>query len=314
MNWRLLLHGAASGAWNMAVDEALLRMHAEYSAPPTVRFYDWQPACLSLGRFQEYSRLPRGDFDVVRRPTGGRAVWHHHEITYSAVIREELLPAGATSVVGAYRWLSAGLVRGLAELGIAASLAKAVARQTSARQTSARQTSARKAAERRGQSTPSGANCFNSAAQCDFLVAGRKLIGAAQARKHGAILQHGAILLEVEEQAWQNALDGAPQNAITLRELGVRATRAEIIAALARGLQETLAAPLRSDELAPPEIALANRLHAEKYTQAFWNREGILPRVLEAEAEPSGVLRGALPARGEVAERGHFCGNGGGAL
>src|SRR5688500_13569424 len=104
MIWRLILDGAAAGAWNMAVDEALLLSHAAGAAPPTVRFYDWQPACVSLGRCQKFDAARAATirdcgFDLVRRPTGGRAVLHQHEITYCIVVGAELLPAHCRSVL-----------------------------------------------------------------------------------------------------------------------------------------------------------------------------------------------------------------------
>src|SRR5262245_7678235 len=89
--WRLIRDGAAAGAWNMAVDEALLRCQLEEGSAPVLRFYSWQPACLSLGRLQR--QPPPAGVETVRRPTGGRAVWHQHEITYSVVFPLEALPA-----------------------------------------------------------------------------------------------------------------------------------------------------------------------------------------------------------------------------
>ncbi|MEO6907921.1 MAG: hypothetical protein ABI210_08530, partial [Abditibacteriaceae bacterium] len=84
-NWRLIQHGAATGAWNMAVDEALLE-GARDSGIPVLRFYSWDPACISLGRLQKVPEVVRRSiFDWVRRPTGGRAVLHQHEVTYCAV-------------------------------------------------------------------------------------------------------------------------------------------------------------------------------------------------------------------------------------
>src|SRR5262245_21767880 len=90
--WRLLDTGAADGFTNMAVDEALLELFATEGAPTTVRFYSWSPPALSLGYAQSLERdidlrqCTALGFDVVRRPTGGRAVLHDHEVTYSLVI------------------------------------------------------------------------------------------------------------------------------------------------------------------------------------------------------------------------------------
>lgn len=252
MKWRLLLDGASSGAWNMAVDETLLLCHAADDSPPTLRFYDWNPACISLGRFQKThpQHSPQhSQFDLVRRPTGGRAVLHQHEITYAAVLREELLPPDARSVVGAYRFLSAGFIEGLKRLGIEAALARA-------------------------ESASEGAdNCFASSARCDFLVDGRKLIGAAQCRKRGAVLQHGSILLEADARAWEDALGGSMRGTVSLRDLGITASRATIVEALCAGVSQSLGARLELGSLSAREEEMAHCLHKQKYALASWNEQ-----------------------------------------
>ncbi|MDQ3812908.1 MAG: hypothetical protein M3347_03040, partial [Armatimonadota bacterium] len=211
----------------------------------------------SLGRFQDaqhHSPLTThySPFDLVRRPTGGRAVLHQHEITYAVAIGEELLPPGARSVIGAYRWLSAGFIAGLEQLGVAATLARA-----------------NPPAHQRAT------NCFAAASQCDFLVDDRKLIGAAQCRKQGVILQHGSILLDIDHAAWEATVGGSMADAITLKSLGVTASREDIIAALCAGVERILHASLRPGTLDAPEMALAQRLRCEKYTRPTWNRQGI---------------------------------------
>ncbi len=247
MLWRLLLDGAEAGAHNMAVDEALLLSQSPGDAP-ILRFYDWNPPTISIGRFQD-SRLKtqNSKLPFVRRPTGGRAIWHQHEITYAVVLREELLPPQARSVVGAYEWLSRGFVAGLNALGVTAALANG---ESKAARTE---------------------NCFASAARSDFVVEGRKLIGAAQCRKHGAILQHGSLLLSVDEAAWRDALGGSLQSMVSLSQLGIVASRHEIIAALCRGIRETLRAQLQSSALTVEEANLAARLEHEKYRREDWN-------------------------------------------
>jgi lipoate-protein ligase A len=253
MNWRLILDGATTGAWNMAVDEALLLSRGNSTldserCPPTLRFYGWQPACLSLGRFQSFNEVlgntamdeatsgirdPVSGIDIVRRPTGGRAVWHHLEITYGAVLHEDDLPPGARSVMGAYRWLSEGFIAGLQTLGVQATLD--TASPQSATGTHDRQN--------RGAARESRIpNCFSSTTRCDFVVDNRKLIGAAQCRKHGAILQHGSLLLDVDERAWQRAVGGSMQDTVTLKSLGITSDRSTIIAALCAGVEYSLGA------------------------------------------------------------------------
>jgi lipoate-protein ligase A len=232
----------------MAVDEALLLSHAAHQTPPTVRFYDWQPTCVSLGRFQKFDEaralaIRERGFDLVRRPTGGRAVLHQHEITYCIVVNADLLPVNCRSVIGSYRWLSQGFAAGLSDLGIDAALAKA-------------------------SPNPSRniANCFSSAAQCDFLVEDRKLIGAAQCRKNGAILQHGSLLLDIDNAAWVGVLGGSMNHTASLRALGITGSRTAVIEALCRGLERSLQVSLEQSVLGEAEIAVASRLHKEKYS------------------------------------------------
>lgn len=253
MEWRLIRDGEYSGAWNMARDEALLLCQGE-NAAPVLRFYDWNPACVSLGRLQkkfDFARVEGTGFDLVRRPTGGRAVLHQFEITYCAAIHESQLPRESRSVVGAYNWLSAGFIEGLKTLGVQAQLS-----------------------DPHGGSTQGAANCFQAAAQCDFLVDGKKLIGAAQCRKNDAILQHGAILLEIDEAAWQTAIGGVMEGAISLRELGVLSSREEIIAALVEGMVRAWNISAVDSSLSSPEQEVASRLHTQKYSLGAWNRDG----------------------------------------
>ena len=251
MNWRLIHSREASGAWNMAVDEALLE-GARESNVPVLRFYSWDPACISLGRLQKVpdAVTQQSTFDWVRRPTGGRAVLHQHEVTYCAVIPENCLAKENRSVVGAYNWLSQGFISGLETLDIHAHLAPAHRRREMAD------------------------NCFSAPAQCDFVVDGRKLIGAAQCRKYGIILQHGSILMHIDVQSWQTALDSSMRDAVSLEELGLRADQGVIAKALATGLQMRWDVHFEESELGESEILMAGQLLERKYSQASWNQQG----------------------------------------
>jgi len=256
MNWRLLRDGAASGTWNMAVDEAML---LSYDGTPTLRFYDWKPACLSLGRFQQWSpdwdtpEFAAWRFEVVRRPTGGRAVLHQHEITYSVVIGEELLPADKRSVIGSYRWLSSAFIEGLRNLGIEAALARSGVVPS-------------------GRATQGDANCFSAAALCDFLVDDKKLIGAAQCRKNGVVLQHGSLLLEIDQAAWQASAGGSMAEAVSLQSLGIVTNRTRAIAVLGEGVERTFGVRLKNERLRPGEQELATQLHQNKYNRCEWRK------------------------------------------
>jgi lipoate-protein ligase A len=250
MNWRLIQHGASSGAWNMAIDEALLE-GARESSVPVMRFYSWDPACISLGRLQKVPGVVgKSTFDWVRRPTGGRAVLHQHEVTYCAVIPESYLAKENRSVIGSYNWLSQGFIAGLETLDIHAKLAPA----------------------HRGRQTAD--NCFSAPAQCDFVVDGRKLIGAAQCRKYGIILQHGSILMHIDAQSWQTALEGSMHDAVSLEELGLRVDKSRIAKALVNGLQQRWNVNFEASELTEYENMMASQLHHIKYSQAGWNHQG----------------------------------------
>lgn len=247
--WRLIQSGAASGAWNMAIDEALLE-GARDSGIPVLRFYSWNPACVSIGRLQRMPpTVPKSTFDWVRRPTGGRAVLHQHELTYCAVIPENCLQKEHRSVLGAYDWLSQGFIAGLKTLGINAELAAA----------------------HRGRDFAD--NCFNASAQCDFVVDGRKLIGAAQCRRHGIILQHGAVLIHIDPNSWQTALGGAMDGAVALDQLGINLETKTLTTALTDGLSQCHGIRFETSLLNQKEDAVASQLHRLKYSQMDWNLE-----------------------------------------
>ena len=186
--WRFLLSGPADGPTNMAVDEAIAEAVGHGQVPPTLRFYGWQPPCLSVGRFQavagavDENECRVNGFDLVRRPTGGRAILHDtpaRELTYSlAIPQRDLRVAG--DVPASYQAISAALVRGLAQLGVTAQLAPA----------------------RESPLHSATAACFDQPSDYEVLADGRKLVGSAQARSGGVLLQHGTVLLDVNLAAW----------------------------------------------------------------------------------------------------------------
>lgn len=219
--WRVVRSGSSTGADNMAADLALLDAAVSGSAPPTLRFYSWDPPAVSLGRFQDaagvnedYARS-RG-WDVVRRPTGGRGVLHQFELTYSIVLPPSVL--AGIGVRTSYTVLVGALNAGL-RLLLGGSLGEP-AREEKVRCT----TGASRAA-----------NCFALASECDTLVPAGKLVGSAQIRKDGALLQHGSILLDLEPEAW-TALFGEPGHPVALRGLlGYLPAPADVEAALEGG-------------------------------------------------------------------------------
>ena len=181
-SWRLIHTPPAGGAWNMAVDEAILEGARAGAVLPTLRLYAWQPPCLSLGYAQPFSdvalpRLAALGWDVVRRPTGGRAILHTDELTYSVTGPQDE-PRLAGSVLESYQRLSAALLEALRQLNLPAQAAGA-------------HLSAAEGAD------PKGPVCFEVPSDYEIVVGGKKLIGSAQARRKGGVLQHGALPLHL---------------------------------------------------------------------------------------------------------------------
>lgn len=281
VNWRLILDEAATGARNMATDEALL-WNMKLGDAPVLRFYNWHPSCLSLGRFQKLEDVAaRGAWgvDLVRRPTGGRAVWHQHEITYCLVMREEELPSDERSVAASYRRLSEGFLQGLKQLGVEAEIAPGHERASSLNT---------KSSTRRRVLAP---NCFETATRADFVVDGRKLLGAAQCRRGGAILQHGSLLLDADKNEWAIRVGGSMSHIVTLKSLGVTSSRDEIVEALCEGLQQAWNVSLQPDVGNICEVEVASLLLKNKYKAEDWNARA-LDISLEEQAEIAASRRG----------------------
>jgi lipoate-protein ligase A len=259
--WRLVRSGALDGATNMAVDEAILRSVADGLSPPTVRLYSWDPPCLSLGRGQPDLDVDRDSvmssgYDLVRRPTGGRAILHVDELTY-AVIAPETEPRVSGGIVESYRRLSRGLVRGLQLLGVDHACAES------------------RSEEKRCK----GPVCFEVPSDYEITARGRKLVGSAQMRSSGVVLQHGALPLYGDITRICSLLATRPdpsairRRATTLEEcLARRVTWEEAAACIAAGLQEVLNLKLLDGGLTDKEISLAQVLRERKYDTEAWVR------------------------------------------
>ena len=176
--WRLLITPPAHGAWNMAVDESILEGMGNHSSPPTLRLYAWEPACLSLGYAQpltdvDLPRLQARGWELVRRPTGGRAVLHIDELTY-AVIASPDEPRVVGTVLESYRRLAQALVGALELLRLPVQVNENSPAQP--------------------DSTPNPV-CFEVPSTYEITVDGKKLVGSAQARRKEGVLQHGSLPL-----------------------------------------------------------------------------------------------------------------------
>ena len=260
--WRLLETDARPGSWNMACDAALLDSVEHGDAPATLRLYAWSPAAVSLGRHQPdpepaaAALLASRGVEWVRRPTGGRAVWHgppEHELTYSVAARldEPVLAAGPAGVPGglaaAYRRIHEILAAALASLGIEAALAPRRPVSPSRVATAIRPTSR--------------VACFAASVPHEITAGGRKLVGSAQRRGRRALLQHGSIPLAGEQgilaDAWPGSL--APSSATTVSAAAGREIGAE---EAARAIADAFAAVLGMP-LAPGALSARERRHVE---------------------------------------------------
>ena len=177
--WRVLLTPPAPGPWNMALDEAILEGVGKNNTLPTLRLFAWLPACLSLGYAQsikdvDLHQLEIRGWDLVRRPTGGRAILHADELTYS-VIAPLHEPHVYGSILESYRRLSQALLSALSILGLEAR--------------------AEKDHPVPEKDAPVGPVCFEVPSNYEITVSGKKLIGSAQARRREGVLQHGSLPL-----------------------------------------------------------------------------------------------------------------------
>lgn len=247
VTWLLLLDPPASGVWNMAFDQALLEA-AEGDGLCTLRLYAWDPPTLSFGRNEPATRrydraaIERQGLPVVRRPTGGRAVWHHREVTYSVAA-----PAAAFGCLrDTYLAIHAMLAEALTSLGAPVTLA----------------------ADRPPAGVGAGA-CFASAAGGEVMAAGGgKVVGSAQVRGDGAFLQHGSILLSADQDVVASLIvgDADAPTATGLAELVYprRATWDAVSAAVVEAAAARWGAPRE-----PGTPASAVRARAERWCARF---------------------------------------------
>jgi lipoyl(octanoyl) transferase len=231
--FRFLDSGAMRGEDNMAFDVARALEVSEGAAPPLLRVYQWQPWCISLGRHQdeadiERERAARDGIDIVRRPTGGRAILHAEELTYSVV-----MPHEGRGILEIYKLISEALVAGLNLLVPGVEMAKT-------------QPDFQKLYKE-----PGSIPCFSSSARYEIEFEGRKLVGSAQRRIGNAVLQHGSLLLgdahlrlsdylALDENSRRDIRSDMERHTISLRRIaGREATFEEMAECLRRGFEQS---------------------------------------------------------------------------
>jgi lipoyl(octanoyl) transferase len=270
--WRFIDSGNHSAAFNMALDEALLDWNSEGKIPPVIRFYGWNPATLSIGYFQKVEKeinmdmVKQHELGFVRRPTGGRGVLHEHELTYSVIVSEEH-PDMPKTVTEAYRVISEGILKGFHNLGMKAYFAVPKTEE-----------------DRASLKNPRSAVCFDAPSWYELVVEGRKVAGSAQTRQKGVILQHGSILLDLNEdklfslfkypndRVKERMQKAFKSKAVAINEIAKEKVTIEMAKkAFKEGFEEGLDIELEPYELTEEELAYVHKIAKERYESDEWN-------------------------------------------
>ena len=271
--WRLVIDTAPrSGAANMAIDQAIAEACAAGDSPPTLRFYRWNPPAVSLGRLQPIGDINEAQvlalgYEIVRRPTGGRAILHTDEFTYSvaAAMNHPLMHGG---VMDAYLRISNALIAGLRLLGVDADKAPGDVRV----------------------GPDVSAVCFETPSAYEITAGGRKLMGSAQSRRASYVLQHGSLPLVGDITRLIDVLALPSEQAATLRaELRARAcTLAQaldvddsservafdrVADAMRRGFETALKLDLQVGALTMDEVRRSAVLIRTQFGSDAWNRQ-----------------------------------------
>ena len=268
--WRFLNTEFGDAFFNMAVDEQLVRSVDAGLSPPTVRVFGWRPPAISFGYAQKIARevdlveAEKRGIDIVRRPTGGRAVLHWNELTYSVILPADH-PSMGGNIAGVYRAISMCLVTGLVHLGVDATLEPGKAPVPSPR----------------GKDVTSP--CFSSTSQYEITLRGRKLVGSAQRRMGDVVLQHGSLLIGPEhkqvtelmpsgrehlQQAYADQLDA---HTISLSESGSPLLFDDVAVGIRHGFARGLGCDPVDIPLSDEERAGIDQLTTDKYGTPEWN-------------------------------------------
>lgn len=254
MSWRFIPFAEYDGAMNMAIDSLLL--DKAVSGKPVLRLYGFKPSCITLGLSQKFDsesarRVKERGFDLVRRPSGGRAVLHHKDLTYAFVAAEKgqgECGVLAASVSTAYKQICQGLRCAFEILGLETELGNA---DVSYRHLS---------------------DCFLATTNADLHFRGRKMAGSAQVRRKNAVLQHGSIPLNLEqglmsellvEQRSSSRNEPIERHTNLFEALGRTVGVPELNAAIKRGFERAFAVDFLDSELTAEELNQAIEFKTE---------------------------------------------------
>ncbi len=249
--WRLIPAEPLPGCANMALDAALLQLASQRGFPPTVRFMRWQPPALSLGRFQPVAQVNleacrRAGIDVVRRATGGEAVLHKDEFTYTVVLPVDMEKPAA--VLDAYELICRAVIAAFERLGLTIRLVRRAD----------------------GDGAATDGSCFARPGVSDLVYGGAKVCGSAQARKGGGLLQHGSVLLrdnaallyrllDLDEEERARAEAKFRTGCLNLAQTGMEPSRASLEEAFKEGFRSAFNADFSEGHFSEEEIDYARR-------------------------------------------------------
>lgn len=248
--WAFLNSGFHDAATNMAIDETLLNWHSEGKIPPIIRFYGWDNPSLSIGHSQneqktiDFEGVHKNDCHFVRRLTGGSAVLHDHEVTYSIIVSENHSKIPHT-VNEAYYVLAGGLLKGYQSLGIDATFAR----------------------PQRESGDKRSAVCFETPAIYEILADGKKLSGNAQTRRKGVLLQHGSLPISYDTTMLFDLFQFPNER--------LRNRQQKRFARKATGIHDQIKEAMKYDDLVPVFLeGFKESLHIEteafKLTDVLW--------------------------------------------
>jgi lipoate-protein ligase A len=261
---RFIDTGENNGAMNMAIDEALLVIAKEKKLPPALRVYKFVPPTLSIGYFQsmerevDLKRCKEKGYGIVRRPTGGRAVLHDKELTYSVTVAypHRILEM---NLLDSFHYICKGIIRAISVLGGEAYFSS------------------------REDNEISSPSCFAAPTFSDIIMHGKKVVGSAQMRNNFGLLQHGSILYHVDvddifdcfnmDAKKKEKLSALAKKKISSLsdEIGKEITFEMVKEALKIGMSEALGEELVETDLSEEEVKMANKLYREKYSTKQWN-------------------------------------------
>lgn len=247
---RLIFDEPADGAWNMAVDAAILKCHIPGS-PPTLRFYRWSAPTLSLGYFQSFADREKHreslPLDVVRRTTGGGAIIHDCELTYSLVTSHSVGAHGAVPYL--YHIVHNAIIKAIAKLNVVAM----------------------RYGDARMESREEPFLCFQRRTSEDLVLSGYKIVGSAQRRGAGAVLQHGSLLIAASPRAPQlPGILNLVSSGQALAEQLISSLQTTLVETVANQLEQELRISWNPSSISPQEFAEAEKAKKERFSAESW--------------------------------------------